>query len=128
MNTNSDSPAVATAYAHVRAWSNHDFDAARRALAPDIKVTATTTQPAMPSTNLTGIEDYMRGLVEFAGTVVPGSEQLIASVGDERNALLLVTVEVDLGAGKVTLPAARLYLLDERDRIASEQVIFYAAE
>jgi SnoaL-like domain len=128
MNTNSDSPAVTTAYAHVRAWSNHDFDAARRALAPDIKVTATTTQPVMPGTDLTGIEDYMRGLVEFAGRVVPGSEQLIASVCDERNALLLVTVEADLGAGKVTLPAARLYLLDEQHRIASEQVIFYAAE
>jgi len=28
--------------------------------------------------------------------------------------------------GSVTLPAARLYLLDENNKIKSEQVIFYA--
>jgi hypothetical protein len=44
---------------------------------------------------------------------VPGSARMIASIGDERNALLMLTVEADLGAGKATLPAARLYLLDE---------------
>jgi hypothetical protein len=40
----------------------------------------------------------------------------------------MVTVEADLGGGKVTLPAARLYLIDDNDLIKSEQVIFYAAE
>ncbi len=52
---------------------------------------------------------------------------MIASIGDERNALLMLTVEADLGAGKATLPAARLYLLDENGKIKTEQVIFYAA-
>jgi hypothetical protein len=54
----------------------------------------------------------MNGLIEFAQAVVPGSARVIASVGDEQNALLMPTVEADLGAGPVTLPAARLYLLD----------------
>ena len=51
-----------------------------------------------------------------------------ASVGDERNALLMLTVQVDFGAGKATLPGARLYLLDEHNKIKTEQVIFYAAQ
>jgi SnoaL-like domain len=123
-----ESPAVAIARAHVEAWSNHDFDTARRSLAAGVKVTATTTQPVMPDTNLAGVDDYMRGLIQFAQSVVPGSAHIIASVGDERNALLMLTVEAELGAGKVTLPAARLYLLDENDKIKVEQVIFYAAD
>jgi hypothetical protein len=49
----------------VHAWSNHDFDTARGSLAADVKVTATTTQPVMPDTNLAGIDDYMRGVIQF---------------------------------------------------------------
>src|SRR5215212_4485379 len=55
----------------------------------------------------------MNGSIEFAQAVVPGSACVIASVGDEQNALLMPTVEADLGEGPVTVPAARLYLLDE---------------
>jgi hypothetical protein len=33
-----------------------------------------------------------------------------------------------LGAGKKTLPGARLYLLDDNDKIKTEHVIFYAAQ
>jgi hypothetical protein len=121
-------PAVAIARAHVQAWSNHDFDTARNALAPDVRVTATTTQPTPPATDLTGPEDYMVGLTQFAKAVVPGSQRILASVGDEHNALLLLTVQVDFGAGKATLPGARLYLLDEHNKIKTEHVIFYAAQ
>lgn len=127
MSIHHESPAVAIAHAHVQAWSNHDFGAARSSLAADVKVKATSTQPMMPDTHLAGIDDYMRGLMEFARAVVPGSARVIASVGDEHNALLTLTVEADLGHGKVTLPAARLYLLDDNGKIKSEQVIFYAA-
>jgi SnoaL-like domain len=123
-----ESPAVAIARAHVEAWSNHDFDTARNGLAPDVKVTATTTQPTPPATDLTGVDDYMVGLTQFAQTVVPGSQRILASVGDERNALLMLTVQVDLGAGKATLPGARLYLLDEHHKIKTERVIFYTAQ
>jgi hypothetical protein len=128
MSAQHESPAVAIARAHVEAWSNHDFDTARNALAPDVKVTTTTTQPIMPAADLTGAANYMIGLTQFAQAVVPGSLRVIASVGDERNALLMLTVEADFGAGKATLPAARLYLLDDNKKIKTEQVIFYAAE
>jgi hypothetical protein len=126
MSAQHEPPAVAIARAHVEAWSNHDFDTARNSLAPDVKVTATTTQPFPPATDLTGVDNYMIGLTQFAQAVVPGSLRVIASVGDERNALLMLTVEADFGGEKATLPGARLYLLDESDKIKVEQVVFYA--
>ena len=128
MSAQHESPAVAIARAHVEAWSNHDFDAARSSLAADVKVTATSTVPIMPATDLSGADDYMVGLTQFAQAVVPGSLRVIASAGDERNALLMLTVEADLPVGRMTLPGARLYLLDETGKIKVEQVIFYAAQ
>jgi hypothetical protein len=45
----------------------------------------------------------------------------------QRNALLLVAVKTARPPmGSLTLPAARLYLLDENNKIKAEQVIFYA--
>jgi hypothetical protein len=128
MFTQQESPAVAIARAHVEAWSNHDFDAARSSLAADVTVTSTTTNPAIPDVKLTGIDDYMGGLIAFAQGVVPGSQRVIASVGDERNALLLLTVQMAGGpsGAPMTLPGARLYLLDENGKIKVEHVIFYA--
>lgn len=121
-----ESPAVAIARAHVEAWSNHDFDTARDALTPDVKVTATTTNAALPKTDLTGIDAYMQGLIAFAQGVVPGSARVIASLGDERNALLMLTVQTAGPDGsQMTLPGARLYLLDENGKIKVEQVVFY---
>jgi hypothetical protein len=111
----------------VEAWTNHDFDAARSALAPDVRVTAITTQPMPPATDLTGADDYMVGLTQFAQAVVPGSLRILGSTGDERDALLMLTVEADFGGGKATFPGARLYLLDENNKIQTEHVIFYAA-
>jgi SnoaL-like protein len=128
MSAQHESPAVAIARAHVEAWSNHDFDAARSGLAPGVRVTSTTTQPMPPATDLTGADDYMIGLTQFAQAVAPGSLRILASVGDEHNALLMLTVEADLGGGKATLPGARLYRLDENNKIKTEHVIFYAAE
>ena len=128
MSAQHESPAVAIARAHAEAWSNHDFDAARSSLAADVKVTATSTLPIMPATDLSGADDYMVGLTQFAQAVVPGSLRVIASVGDDRNALLMMTVEADLGGGRATLPGARLYLLDDDGKIKAEQVVFYAAQ
>jgi hypothetical protein len=39
----------------------------------------------------------------------------------------MLTVQADLGAGTVTLPGSRLYLLDQDGKIKSEHVVFYAA-
>jgi hypothetical protein len=123
-----DSPAVAVARVHAEAWSNHDWDTAKQMLAPDVHVIATTTQPIMEGTDLTGVDDYMDGLIKFAQAVEPGSARVLASIGDERNSLILLTVRAAFGPGgeKVTLPAARLALLDEDNKIKDEQVVFFA--
>jgi hypothetical protein len=128
MTVQPDSPAVAVARAHAAAWSTHDWATARAMLAPDVHVTSTTTQPLPPPTDASGVEEYMRGLVAFAQAVVPGSARVLASVGDERNSLLLLTVKATLGPGgpEVTIPAARLALLDEDNKIKAEQVVFFA--
>jgi hypothetical protein len=119
--------AVTAARAHVQAWTSHDYDAARAGLAPDVHVTAITTMAFPPPTDLTGADEYMTGLIQFARAVVPGSARIIASTGDDRNALIMLTVQADLGAGTVTLPGSRLYLLDDDGKIKSEHVVFYAA-
>ena len=122
----SDSSAVSIARAHIKAWSHHDFASARKSLAADIHFTATSMQPAMTPTDLVGIDSYMTGLARFAQAVVPDSARVIASIGDERNALVMVTVKAFLGLGTPkTLPMARLYLLDGQGKIKGEQVIFY---
>jgi hypothetical protein len=51
----------------------------------------------MAATNLTGIDDYMCGLIDFAQAVTLGSARVIGSFGDERNVLLMLTVEADFG-------------------------------
>jgi SnoaL-like domain len=120
--------AVAIARAHVEAWSNHDYDAARSGLAPDVKVTAMTTTPGIPATDLSGADAYMAGLVAFAQGVVPGSARLLASVGDEVNALLTLTVQTSGPDGTpMTLPGSRLYRLDDNGKIEVEQIVVYAA-
>ena len=123
------SPAVAAALAHCEAWSTHDWDTARSMLAADIKVTATTTNPAVPATELTGVDSYMDGLIQFAQGLEPGSARVIESMGDEHNALLMVSARLAAGGpfGTGTLSGARLYLLDDEGRIKVEQVIFFAA-
>ena len=53
---------------------------------------------------------------------------MIASVGNEQNSLILLTVRAAFGPGgqKVTLPAARLALFDENEKLKKEQVVFFA--
>jgi SnoaL-like protein len=129
MSAQQESPAVAIARAHVEAWSNHDFDTARSMLAHDVKVTATPADPALPQTDLTGAGNYMAGLIAYAQPIVPGSVRILASTGDERNALLALTMTMaggPFGTG-ATAPCARLYVLDDNDKIKIEHVIFYVA-
>ena len=126
MSSQQDSPAVAVARAHVAAWSSKDFDTARGMLAPDVRVIAITTNPALPATDLTGADAYMDGLVAFAAPIVPGSVRELAVVGDERNALVTLDLQVTggpFGAGAAA-PCARLYLVED-GKIKTERVIFY---
>jgi hypothetical protein len=106
MPVHQEAPAVAIARAPIEAWSNHDFETARRSLAPDFHVTATTTAPIMAPVDLTGIDKYMEGLIIVGPGVIPGSARIIASEGDERNALIFFTVTAAFGpnAPQVKLP------------------------
>ena len=129
MSAQQESPAIAVARAHVEAWSNHDFDTARSMLASDVNVTATPSDPALPQTDLTGADDYMEGLIAYAQPIVPGSVRILASTGDERNALLTLTMTMaggPFGSG-ATAPCARLYRLDDNNKIKTEQIVFYVA-
>jgi hypothetical protein len=127
MSAPQQSPAVAIARAHVEAWGRHDFDTARTMLAPDVRVRVTTTAPYPPDTDLTGAEAYMEGLRAYAGPIVPGSVDVLASTGDDRNALLLLSLTMAGGpfGEATTAPCARLYLTDDNGKITAEQVVFY---
>jgi hypothetical protein len=130
MPTEQESPAVAVARTHVEAWSNHDFDKARSMLAPDVTVTATSTNPALPHTDLTGAGNYMEGLIAYVQPIVPASARVLASTGDDHNALLLLSLTMaggPFGEG-TTAPCARLYLIDDNGKIKTEQVVFYLAQ
>jgi ketosteroid isomerase-like protein len=129
MSAQPESPAVAIARAHVQAWASKDYDTTRSMLAPDVHVIAMTTNPALPQTDVTGTDAYMEGLVAFADPIVPGSVHELASAGDERNALLLLDLQVaggPFGAG-AQAPCARLYLFED-GMIKTEQVIFYVSQ
>jgi hypothetical protein len=119
------SKAVSVALAHIEAWSNHKWDNALKGLAPNVSVFVTTTQPIMADTSSVGAEKYMEGLKAFAPAIEPGSAKIIASVGDDRNAMVMVTVTANFGHGKVSLTGSRLYMLDENGKILSEKVIFF---
>ena len=121
-----ESRAVKVARSHIEAWSNHDYERAKKNVADDVHVTVTTTQPIMSATDTVGLDEYMDGLIKFASAVEPGSAQIIGSTGDDHNALILVNVKAAFGPGttKVTLSGARLYLLDDQGKIKAEQVIF----
>jgi hypothetical protein len=125
----SDSPALALARAHIEAWSSKDYDKTQAMLAPDVHVTATSTFAAMQPTDLTGPDAYMQGLVAFADPIVPGSVREVGAVGDERNALVLLDLEVAGGpfGDGVHAPCARLYQIDADGKVKIEQIVFYVA-
>ena len=118
------SPAVTLALAHIDAWSRHDWDKTKELLAPDVHAWVTNTQPNFARTvEFTGVEEYMARKVKGAELVEPGSVQVIATFGDESNALILVTLRIGLGSGgtMVTMARACLYALDENKKIKEER-------
>ena len=127
MSSQHDPAAVAVAHAHVEAWSNHDYDKARASLAPDVHVLAVSVDPEAPRTDLSGIDAYMDGLVQFGQVIVPGTTRVDSSVGDDSRALLHVTSKVKFGpdAPEMDHHQARLYRLDDDQKIVEEQVIFF---
>ena len=127
MSLEQKSPAVAAAKAHIEAWSKRDYEAAREALADDVRVTATAADPTFPRTDLHGPDAYMQGLIRYADGIVPDSTEIIEAVGDDRQALLTVTARAKFGpdAPEMDAPAARMYVLDEDGKIKIEHVVFF---
>jgi len=127
MSLQQNSAAVAAARAHVEAWSNRDYEAARAALADDVWITAIAADPSFPKTDLSGAEAYMQGLIQYADGIVPGSTDVLEAVGDDTQALLRVNARVKYGpdAPEMDAPAARMYVLDEDGKIKIEHVVFF---
>lgn len=129
MSLQQNSAAVRAAKQHIEAWSSHDWDASRAGLADEVWVTTTAADPNFPQADLRGVDAYMPGLIEFAQAVIPGSVEILASIGDERVALVTLTVKVQFGpdAPEMILPGSRLYVLDEDGKIKIEHVVFFVA-
>ena len=118
-----DSMAIRVARAHIDAWSHHDWERTRALLAPNVHAVVTTTLPMKATAELTGIDAYMGPKIKAAQLIEPGSVHEIAAMGDESNALILVTMRIGLGPGgtMVTLARAILILLDENEKIKEER-------
>ena len=118
-----DSTAITIARTHINAWGHHDRDKTRELLAPNVHAVVTTTQPMKATAELTGIDAYMEPKIKAAQLIEPGSVHEISAIGDESNALVLVTMRTGLGPGgtMVTLARAILYLLDENKKIKEER-------
>jgi hypothetical protein len=127
MSSQQESTAVAVARTHVDAWGVRDYDVARGALAPEVHVIVTSVDPGTPQVDTTGAEEYMAGLIEFGQAVLPGTTRVISASGDDARALLQVSSRVKFGpdAPEMTLNGARLYRVDESQKIIEERVIFF---
>src|SRR6516225_12421008 len=125
MNTDSvPSKAVKIAIQHVEAFSTHEYDTARSLLAEDVHFLLITSIPGFPNpVEGHGVEAFMKALTS-GNTLIPGSLQVIHSIGDDQQALLTVSVNGTLPTQEpITLLAARHYMIDENEKIKNELVI-----
>ena len=85
----------------------------------------TTLQPKPGE--YTGIDNYMEIKVKAAQLIEPGSVQVLSAIGDENNALIMVTFKIGMGPDGAMLTMARtgLYLLDENRKIKEERDSFF---
>jgi len=123
-----DSPAIEIALAHAEAWSRHDWDTTRALLAPNVHALVTSTLPNVGTAEFTGVDRYMELKVKAAQLIEPGSLQVLSSIGDERNALTLITFKIAMGPGGTmvtTMARACLYLIDDNKKIMDERDQFF---
>jgi hypothetical protein len=121
------SPAVSTALAHIHAWCRQDWDTTRDLLAPDVHAVVASTTPRFGGGEFTGLETYIDRKTKAARLIEPGSLRVLSTIGDERNALVLVTMRIGLGPGgaMVTLARSCLYRFDENGKIKDERDSFF---
>ncbi len=130
MNTDSlPSKAAEIAIQHVEAFSNHDYETARSLLADDVHFILITSIPGFPNpVEGHGVEEFMKALTS-GNTLIPGSFQVLKSIGDDHQAFILVSVKGTLPTQEpVTLLAARHYVIDEHEKITNELVIISTYE
>ena len=131
MNTDSSpSKAVEIAIKHVEAFSNHDYETARSLLADDVHfMLIGTSIPGFPNLREgNGVEEFMKTL-SSRNILIPGSLQVIHSIGDDHQALITVSVKGTLPTQEpITLLAARHYMIDEHEKITNELVIISTYE
>ena len=119
--------AVLVALAHVDAWTHHDWLRTRDMLAPNVRASVTSTDPQFPGGDFTGVDTYMDRKTKAARLVEPGSVQVLAAIGDELTALILVSFRIGLGPDgtMVTMARSCLYALDESGKIKEERDAFF---
>src|SRR5215470_13384392 len=124
-NDSAPSKAVEIAIQHVEAFSNHDYETARSLLADDVHFILITSIPGFPNpAEGNGVEEFMKALTSGNTLLIPGSLQVINSIGDEHQALITVSVKGTLPTKEpITLLAARHYMIDENEKIKNELVI-----
>lgn len=123
-----ESTAVSVARAHIDAWTHHDWVRTREMLSPNVHASVTSTDPQFPGGgDFTGVDTYMDRKTKAARLVEPGSVRVISTIGDELNALILVTFRIGLGPGgtMVTMARSCLYALDESGKIKEERDAFF---
>jgi hypothetical protein len=122
-----DSTAVSIALAHIDAWTHHDWDKTRKMLAPDVHALVTSTNQQFRGGEFTGVDAYMERKTKAARLIEPGSVQVLSTIGDEVNGLVLVTFRIGLGAGgtMVTMARSCLYALDDDKKIKEERDAFF---
>jgi len=124
-NDSSPSKAVEIAIQHVKAFSNHEYETARSLLADDVHFILITSIPGFPNPfEGNGVEEFMKALTSGNTLIIPGSLQVIHSIGDEHQAFITVSVKGTLPTQEpITLLAARHYMIDEHEKITNELVI-----
>src|SRR5260370_9424029 len=122
--TTTASKAAAVAVKHIEAVTNHDYETARNVLADDVHFILINAIPGFPSPfEGNGIEEFMKA-ISSDNSLIPGSLKVLESIGDDHQALIVVTVNTtSASAGKTTLLAARHYIINNSEKITNEQVI-----
>ena len=115
--------AVDIAIKHFTAMCNGDRETLRALLADDVHYILITSIPGFPNPHEGhGAEQLMEDATR-QNALDPGSLQVLKSIGDDQQALIVVRVKATFGPSPMTLLAARHYMVDERGNITDELVI-----
>ena len=93
-------------------------------MADDVHFILINAIPGFPSpVEGIGIDEFMKA-ISSDNALIPGSLTVRVSIGDDRQALILVTVKTTIpSGGESTLLAARHYIINNSEKITNEQVI-----